>query len=561
MLDAALIDELKSHYGLTENPFSARVSVFYDGAQRKHNLEILRHMAIFGDMVLLLTGDSGTGKSTLIEKFAREFSDEINITVLAAGKGVERVNSIERLATLSGLELPGKHPPRDLLEHLVDKFSEQYQRSGKRSLVIVDDAQALPDEELAIYLTVMSSLEPESGSALLLVGLPSLTSALAHFNHPDRDEWFHQVQLKPLTEADTLDYLRCRLKAVGYAGEELLSASQLAQLSEAANGVPGVINRLFPMVALDRGALELGSKDGSNKSAQNALYVIAFTLALAFVFLSYQHDVFTFDTDASAPKIDLATSESDGAALSESKEDRLARIEQALQDSGNELGSPPGSIVSEPAVVLVPIAVQDGDQSGLSGGNSKDLPGELVEVIDEEGGSRMVSEDAVSAAVDVMGMSVPAPDLKDPQLPQTLESGVAGVSDGVSTQVLPAEVTSKSDIGSEKQAVKRAAGDSFAKGAFRAASWVMAQPDGHYAAQVLGSYSEGTAKRFAQKLSGSGEQVVYIRSLYKGKAWFVVLYGQFQNKAVAQQKMALAPVEVKKQKPWLRSFAGIKSSL
>lgn len=541
------------------------MSVFYDGAQRKHNLEILRHMAIFGDMVLLLTGDSGTGKSTLIDRFARDFSDEINITVLAAGKGVERVNSIERLATLSGLELQGRHPPRDLLEHLVDKFSEQYQRSGKRSLIVVDDAQALPDDELAIYLNVMSSLEPESGSALLLVGLPSLTNALANFNHPDRDEWFHQVQLKPLTEADTLDYLRCRLKAVGYSGEELLSASQLSQLSEAANGNPGAINKLFPMVALDRGAPELGPTVGANKGAQTALYAIAFSLALAFAFLSYQHEVFTFDGESLTSDPELGQTESEGPALGGSKEERLARIEKALQDSDSEQGALPDTIVPESSEVLEALEVQSTDQQGSSEVSDEGLSDEPSGAVDEAGSSTVESEGSVSVDVAVKRMPESATGSntgsKEPQLPSSIESENASITGTTPAQVSSVREKSNNATEGDSQAANRAPEASPPKGTFRSASWVKAQPDSHYAAQVLGSYSETTAKRFAQRLSGSDEQVVYIRSLYKGKAWFVVLYGQFQDKAEAKQKMAAAPPEVKKQKPWLRSFAGLKSSL
>ena len=65
-MDAARLEQFKEKLGLNADPFSARQAVFYEGAQRKHNLEVIRHMAGFGDLVMALIGERGTGKSYLI---------------------------------------------------------------------------------------------------------------------------------------------------------------------------------------------------------------------------------------------------------------------------------------------------------------------------------------------------------------------------------------------------------------------------------------------------------------------------------------------------------------
>ena len=54
--ESLLTEQLKQHFDLHIDPFSPLNKVFYEGGQRHHNLETLRHMSIFGDMVLLLTG-------------------------------------------------------------------------------------------------------------------------------------------------------------------------------------------------------------------------------------------------------------------------------------------------------------------------------------------------------------------------------------------------------------------------------------------------------------------------------------------------------------------------
>ena len=49
----ALMQQLKKHFDLQIDPFSEGSQFFFEGAQRQHNLETLRHLASFGDMVLL----------------------------------------------------------------------------------------------------------------------------------------------------------------------------------------------------------------------------------------------------------------------------------------------------------------------------------------------------------------------------------------------------------------------------------------------------------------------------------------------------------------------------
>ena len=65
--------QLINHFNLSSDPFGANNDCFFEDAQRKHNIETIRHLAIFGDMVLLLTGEIGAGKSTYSLKIKDEF--------------------------------------------------------------------------------------------------------------------------------------------------------------------------------------------------------------------------------------------------------------------------------------------------------------------------------------------------------------------------------------------------------------------------------------------------------------------------------------------------------
>lgn len=561
-VDAELIQELISHYGLNGNPFGPRADAFYDGAQRKHNLEVLRHMAIFGDMILVLTGERGAGKTALLQQFSKEFAQDINVSLLTAGTGADNTNSIERLATISGLELPGQYPARDKLEHLIDQFSELFQRSSKRSLIIIDDAHLLSDEELTIYLAVMSSLEPESGCTLLLSGLPSLTAVCTHYKHPDRDEWYHQVQLKPLSQDDTLEYLMCRLKAVGYQGDEVLSASQLKQLSQSAQGLPVAINRLFPLVALNQGVEAESRAKPVDRAAKLALSSISLVLLLAFGFLAYQNGMIpTADTDKLADSLSVEssllagndsgdelddeesasapTSVPEPAQISDAVGDRLAQIEQALKTVE------PFSEADVTKSLVVGADPLDAEQKRTAGNSSLSTtslsttnPPKATQVL--PGGVDKTFGSAVEA------QPKPKPKSSSEQ-PQTNSTASVKPDLNSAQAVTSAEESKKNKAPTSKY--------------YRDRSWLLAQADSHYSAQVLGSYSEQTARRFAEKLAKAGDPVVYVLTTRKKREWYIVLYDIYDSKAAAQKGVANARQVVRKQTPWIRGFSAIKGSL
>ena len=95
---------------------------------------------------------------------------------------------------------------------------------------------------------------------------------------------------------------------------------------------------------------------------------------------------------------------------------------------------------------------------------------------------------------------------------------------------------------------------------YRSKAWVLSQADTAYTAQVLGSYNEETARKFVQRQKAAAPELYYVLTEYKGRAWYVVLFGTFESKRLAEQALKASSRGVKSQKPWLRSFAGIKAS-
>jgi len=552
---------LKGRLGLSEDPFSARVNAFYDGAQRRHNLETLRHLSIFGDMVLLLTGDKGSGKTTLIDQFSKNFASEIQLIRLSAGSGSERINSIVRLAAISGLEISPKDPARDVLEHLIDKYAESFEKTGKRTLVVVDDAHALPRDELLTYLQVMGSLDPESGAVLSLVGLPSLMHEVTSYEHPDRSDWLHQIHLKPLNEQETEEYLVCRLEAAGFVGELPLNAVQIAQLHDLARGMPGLVGESFSAILMGRAEPSSEHDSSESRVPQYALYSISLLLVLSFVFVSYQHGFF----DNGDPEVDVLVASAADESLEKAR--RLALLEKAIAESAELASESLSSISGDDEVLYLDVTeVSAANDAGLAGAATIKADAGIIDVAAKESATQVSqSELVVEEQAPHESVILDAPLQGESKLLE-VTGGELSVSDASLVKgadeaepLVKPEIARKIEVKKDRftsSSVVMAGPD----GSYRSKAWVLSQADTAYTAQVLGSYNEETARAFVRRQKAAAPELYYVLTEYKGRAWYVVLFGSFESKRLAEQALKASSRGVKSQKPWLRSFAGIKAS-
>jgi len=548
----ALTGQLISHFNLSGDPFSIESSCFFEDAQRKHNVETLRHLAIFGDMVLLLTGEIGAGKTSLIERFVQTQSSELNIFVhknsaqfIRNRAGAERpdsVGSVNRFAGLAELAVVDGEEAGQTLLRLVQQCDLMFQETGKRTLLVVDDADLLLNEELQLYLSVFRSLPVESGAVLLLAGTPKLLRFTSEGGNIGRDERLHQIQLKPLTNDEAVEYIECRLASVGYPDQISLSDGQRENLAKMGKGLPGRINRFFAYIVFELGLPE-AKKISVNHMANKVLFSIAGLLLLSFVLVSYQHGLLDFSSMDSDVVTEQKVDESNGDNRVKSEEEnlialqrdaRLKMLDLAIKDSvpDDEIFAPHGGndiIVRSPSS-SVAVNIENKQKSFLNVEPESAPQKKLSKQSEIRNESGVVSVSSEMLKKQSLGAKVSA--VKSNSL---VVKTVAGKS--VSTEKLPDRLKS-----------------------FRSKGWVMSQPSSNYSAQLLGSYSEKTVVQFVEQAGKIDPELYYLKTLYKGRDWYVVFYGSFISKAAAQDAVSAGPRVIQKQGPWLRRFDGILNS-
>jgi type II secretory pathway predicted ATPase ExeA len=543
----ALMQQLKKHFHLVSDPFSMASHFFYEGAQRQHNLETLRHLASFGDMVLFLTGDKGAGKTYLLKKLVDSSFEGLNVIYLDCElllQSSQKSTSAILKACLRSLGMKeAEGGTTQLLRLLLTECHRLVAVDGVRTLFAFDNADKMPKKELQEYFNFCKELPAESALVMLFSGSSALIQASKLGSNLNQNEWWHQVQLKPFSQIDILPYLEQALTLAGYSEKLQLTENQTQQLVELGKGLPGRINKLFPSVVLEPGLLKIKSKPRSRIVPIWIMLGLAGLLVISFIFVSYQHGlldrfapVFSFEDEPLESKPQASESSKVRDRLLEEKNNqqrsRLAMLDGVLKEQG----------------ISVPITPENESKSSHIDENLDDvtLKDSLEKQIVEGGildknvlpGKEQEEKAPIKKQVEPEEGAQDSDKLESADPPLVIDS------------IQVKKHVSSSDAPPQKHV----------HAAFRSKAWLLEQPESSYLAQILGSYSEETAQKFIQKIGKQKFDVYYLETEHKGKPWFVVFYGIFPAKAHAQDAVKNAPKLIRSQNPWIRRSAEVLAS-
>jgi general secretion pathway protein A len=246
-----------TYFGLKEKPFKLVPNPAYLFLSRSHE-EALAHLAYAlaeGDGFLLITGEVGTGKTTL----CRAFLERLEPSVEAALIFNPRLDAVQLLKAVND-EFEIDASP-DTVKGLVDVFNAFLLRmwaAGRKVVVLIDEAQNL-NREVLEQLRLLSNLESTRSKLLqiILVGQPELETLLAtHGLRQLRQRISLACRLRPLGLEETRRYIAHRLSLAGGSLAELFSPIAIRMIHRFSGGVPRLIN-----MACDRALLTAFGSD------------------------------------------------------------------------------------------------------------------------------------------------------------------------------------------------------------------------------------------------------------------------------------------------------------
>jgi putative secretion ATPase (PEP-CTERM system associated) len=244
-------------YDLTGMPFQLTPdSRFFYGSQgHSRAISHLIYGLSQGEGFIVVTGEVGAGKTTLVERLWTELDRE---TYTMAKINTTQVSSEDlfRLTT-TAFGIPSAGFDKATLLRDFEEMLRVYSAGGRRCLLVVDEAQNLSLAALE-ELRMLSNITVEGGPSLqtILLGQPQFRRTLAS---PDLDQLRQRVlasyHLGPLSAEETREYVLYRLNAVGWHDDPSFTDGAFAAIHRYTGGIPRRVNRLCSRVLL-YGALE-----------------------------------------------------------------------------------------------------------------------------------------------------------------------------------------------------------------------------------------------------------------------------------------------------------------
>ncbi len=234
------------HFGLKEAPISLTPNTEYflnvQGYQEALNTLLVGLENC--DACIKVTGEVGTGKTLLCRKLYNSLGDQYHVIYLRMPCTSEMDLFFAVAKALRVREYSQQSKPE--LLNAIEKKLETLHRVGKRTVLLVDEAQTLSPRALeALRLLTNQETETDKLLQIVMFGQSELDERLANPRLRQlRQRIVFSYALKPMDRHALGLYIHHRLFVAGYDGEVLFTPKALDTLYKASNGIPRVVNIL-----------------------------------------------------------------------------------------------------------------------------------------------------------------------------------------------------------------------------------------------------------------------------------------------------------------------------
>ena len=241
------------HFGLTDKPFrlTPDARFFYPSDQHRRALAFLEYGLHEGEGFIVITGEPGTGKSTLLSKLMAEHArDPLKIATIETTRLTDE-HLLELLISRFDLKPPRLGGKASLVETLRKAFMA-WDKRGTRALAIIDEAQNLPAdtvEELRMLSNLTNGQRPLLQT--FLVGQPGLRDRI---EQPEFEQLRQRItasfHLGPFKADEVQPYIEYRLKQARWDGDPTFTDAAFEAIFEITGGIPRLINVLCDRLLL-----------------------------------------------------------------------------------------------------------------------------------------------------------------------------------------------------------------------------------------------------------------------------------------------------------------------
>lgn len=530
-------------YSLKCEPFANTLNgrFFYAGTALMQRLDLLIHLTQFGDSVVLVSGPDGSGKTTLLSRFAAQATKQWRLCPINA-------DEFEQFPRLMAQALRADETQNEL--EMLDHWASQTDNS-QLLVILVDKTEAL-SESAADLLFKLLACPLRERLRLIFFGTPEaqqkLKNTLDSKNLPCSSQL---LEVPRLSEEETSSYLMYRLAVAGYSGESPFTATEIRGICKAAEGRPGAINLLAHDTLAERQARKrskrVSAATSKPKLGTAAWVPLTLVVVALTAYLGWQRLRPTSEPGSLPAEIAVET-QSIPLAIPESVPEPVEPTVLATQAPGvTEPAIQTAAPETAPPAVPEAVALAITASIDAPADNSKQNTVETNEVVfaDAEANPEQELVKPQAAPANIV--------TPESQSRRSAEVLVADTAD--SAPAKPASQTVKKTPPSIKTSSPATERDPHRE------AWLLAQKGELYSLQLLGSRSEKSVVDYLHRYSLDLSQSAYYRGDYRGREWYVLMYGIYPDRQAALDARAALPAAVRKAKPWPRDMASVHKAI
>jgi len=536
-LDYTLSQDSLEYLQINKQPFSADIlteETFYNYSALEQITDNLQHQVQFSDLVLIIEGPFGSGKTSL---FRQLIHAEIENTKLL---------SIQAEATDTLVQLQQK-----MSMHLQDLGNANYLNDNLKSLqnfdqtplIVMDNAHVLSDTTLQELLRYKDQLSHEHETILKLVLFANngFSDTLQKITDLESNQMYVQ-HMPEYTEKLIPDLISHKLKISGYSGESLLTESDFNTIEKK--------GALTPLSIMHEAALLIEKNIAQKLNPPKPLWIKASIAVIVLIAIALPasiyldlldtKDIFSDDTqfiedkqtikevvipDTSEPlnKKPLTTADANATVYEEKHDEPVNQSAPAIID---EPESKEASVLSTPEAEVKP---QSPDTSSTTADSTNTAPLETVETPSKD-----------QAAL---------PEVKTfkPIIKKTSSTRKPAL-------VAPKEKPAAAPVKQEHPALVQ-----LNKMGLHNTEWLKQQNSSSWTLQLLGARDPETLLSFSRQ-HNLNENAAWYKTWLKGKAYYVLVYGNYASRDSARASITKLPSKLRNIKPWVKSMKSVQQA-
>ncbi|MCC6303231.1 MAG: AAA family ATPase [Gammaproteobacteria bacterium] len=510
---------------LERDPFGTRYddAAYFDEAVRAKRLNLLFHLIPYSD-VLLVTGDAGSGKTSLLRRLLLGANDNWRICHFQAAPEIDAALLLEILHKEFSLRPDGSGEGEQRLRLLRESLYS-LRHSALIPVLIIDDAHRLTQSALAMLATLTEPWQSTDRLlSVVLFGEPEISKRLvAPGLEVLRGRVGHTFDIPPLNEEDTGRYILHRLQAAGIKGPGPFTESVIRFIHVASRGFPGRVNEFARVVLQNKEEKGARAEPSSAPGLGRGLYlkygVAAVLVSLAVVGLLYQDRLadlirdFRGPASPPAPATPVEPPPAPSPAVDETAPEAMTPPAPEAPSTGDGVGEamPGDAAMPEPAVP---------DEAG-------DAP-EADSPVAPEAEETAAPAGTTAAAAPVEEEAVAEPAAEPPLTPPVgQEAGAAAAGSPAPPAAAP-----------------------------RDEDWLLGQDPAAYTVQLLVASREQCLAYIERH--GLGDAAAIYRTRSSGQVWSSLVYGVFTTEQDAVDAGKAISEQDVKASPWVRRLGVIQ---